>query len=93
MAELSPLPWTCGACPVQIEGELTDGRKFYFRYRHAFASLAVGEYPQGVVEQSPGGPDVVTRRFSDRDPLDGSLEIAEAQELLASMAAELPVPT
>ncbi len=24
---------TCGACPVQFEGELSDGRCFYFRAR------------------------------------------------------------
>jgi len=88
MAEISSLTWTCGACPVQIEGELTDGRQFYFRYRHAHASLAVGDYPQGVVS-ARSGVAVVGRDFPNRDPLDGSLTISEAQELLASMAVEL----
>ncbi len=30
---------TCLACPTQYEGRLSDGRGFYFRYRHGVASL------------------------------------------------------
>lgn len=90
MAEIKDAVWTCGACPVQIEGELTDGRRFYFRYRHAYATLAAGEHPQGIVEQSPRSDcAVISRDFPDRDPLDGSLGALEGSELLASMAAEL----
>lgn len=33
---------TCGACPEQYEGTLTDGRPFYFRYRHGWAGLGIG---------------------------------------------------
>jgi hypothetical protein len=33
---------TCFACPEQYEGQLVDGRRFYFRYRNGWASLAVG---------------------------------------------------
>lgn len=32
---------TCEACPVQIEGRLTDGRWFYFRYRYGVARLGI----------------------------------------------------
>ena len=31
-----------GACPVQHWGVLTDGRVFYFRYRHGWASISLG---------------------------------------------------
>jgi len=31
-----------GACPVQHWGVLTDGRVFYFRYRHGWASINLG---------------------------------------------------
>lgn len=34
---------TCEACPTQWEGALKDGRTFYFRYRHGYASLTVSE--------------------------------------------------
>ena len=30
------------ACPEQYDGTLTDGRAFYFRYRHGWASLDLG---------------------------------------------------
>ena len=33
---------TCGACPEQYDGMLTDGRPLYFRYRSGWASLAIG---------------------------------------------------
>jgi hypothetical protein len=33
---------TCDAVPVQWEGQLVDGRRFYFRYRFGRATLAVG---------------------------------------------------
>lgn len=33
---------TTMACPVQIEGTLTDGRCFYFRYRWGEARLGLG---------------------------------------------------
>ena len=53
---------TCMACPEQWEGRLTDGRYFYFRFRHSRASLAVGD-DQGsvngrmdhVIDLDPGG--------------------------------------
>jgi hypothetical protein len=44
---------TCGACPVQIKGLLTDGRQFYFRYRHGWASVGVGR-DQGEAVGDPG---------------------------------------
>lgn len=34
---------TSGGCPEQYEGTLIDGREFYFRYRHGWASLGLGE--------------------------------------------------
>jgi hypothetical protein len=40
-----------GACPVQHWGVLTDGRVFYFRYRHgwAYVSLAPEWYEPGLL--------------------------------------------
>lgn len=39
---------TCSACPEQWEGELHDGRFFYFRYRFGRATLALGANRQDV---------------------------------------------
>ena len=36
-------PW--GACPVQVDGLLPDGRRFFFRYRSDAASLRVWDDP------------------------------------------------
>jgi hypothetical protein len=33
---------TCPAVPVQVEGELADGRWYFFRYRHGVAGLGIG---------------------------------------------------
>jgi hypothetical protein len=34
---------TCNACPHQAEGELEDGRWFYFRARHELWSVSVAD--------------------------------------------------
>lgn len=39
-----------GLCPEQHYGVLTDGRSFYFRYRHGSASLQVLDRPPGVYD-------------------------------------------
>lgn len=33
---------TCGADPVQVEGVLPSGERFYFRARHSDVSLGIG---------------------------------------------------
>ena len=33
---------TCNACPHQAEGQLDDGRWFYFRARHNSWSISIG---------------------------------------------------
>ncbi|WP_433344612.1 hypothetical protein [Micromonospora sp. CA-111912] len=33
---------TCSAAPVQIEGSLLNGDRFYFRARHSDVSLSIG---------------------------------------------------
>ena len=33
---------TCPSVPVQVDGELTDGTTFYFRYRFGSAALGFG---------------------------------------------------
>jgi hypothetical protein len=35
-----------GACPEQHEGRLRSGEFFYFRYRHGWASVTLGDRPQ-----------------------------------------------
>lgn len=58
---------TCSACPVQWEGQLRDGRFFYFRYRSGNATLAIGptlDEVRGRMDQS---------RLRIGDGLDGSM--------------------
>ncbi|MCP3785136.1 hypothetical protein NLX85_17350 [Micromonospora sp. A3M-1-15] len=33
---------TCSAAPVQVEGSLPNGERFYFRARHSDVSLGIG---------------------------------------------------
>lgn len=42
------LSTTCRAMPNQVEGELDDGRPFYFRARHGYWDLYIGEPGQTV---------------------------------------------
>lgn len=62
---------TCIACPTQWEGELRDGRMFYFRYRHGYASLGVG----GTVDQAVDDPETVGMGLGQS--LDGFLDDVE----------------
>lgn len=41
-AIVSDLTMTCPAVPVQFEGDLSDGSRFYFRYRFGEAALGTG---------------------------------------------------
>lgn len=52
---------TCGACPVQYEGQLLDGRHFYFRYRWGRATLGIGATPDAAAED----PDEVGLTVGD----------------------------
>lgn len=58
---------TCSACPDQWEGELIDGRLFYFRYRCGEASIAVGSTREQV-----DGRQHVTLKHGDS--LDGAFK-------------------
>lgn len=76
---------TCYGCPDQYEGKLIDGRWFYFRYRHGWASLAVSDDYNEVVGRSDVGVAV-------GDGLQGVFEDAEQRdrifaELLTRAAA------
>ncbi|KAB2809292.1 hypothetical protein F9L07_19830 [Pimelobacter simplex] len=45
---------TCQAFPVQIEGELHDGRRFYFRYRFGRAGIGIGATDHDAVRDQRG---------------------------------------
>jgi hypothetical protein len=51
---------TCHGCPEQWEGQLKDGRHFYFRYRHGSAGLGIGLDPAAAVEdwRQPESPRI-----------------------------------
>lgn len=98
-AEIESSEVTCGACPVQIEGRLRDGRFFYFRARHDAAQLgAHRDGPDAAVEASMRvgkyWPRKSSGQFVERDHVEeaGFLSEAEARALLAGMLAELPGP-
>lgn len=50
---------TCAGCPTQIEGRLTDGRWFYFRYRYGTARLGLSVSLTGPPEAECHGPGPV----------------------------------
>lgn len=44
---------TCNACPHQAEGELSDGRWFYFRARNNVWTFSVGDTLRKAVASEP----------------------------------------
>lgn len=62
---------TCAACPTQWEGTLTDGRWFYFRYRHGTVAMGVGYDLAEAIHNS------WRHQAAYGDDLDGVLSIEE----------------
>lgn len=64
---------TCEGAPVQVQGSLTDGRRYYFRARHRAIELGVGATDEDAVGATVFGGDVVTLRLEgfedDHHPL------------------------
>lgn len=71
---------TCEACLTQYEGTLKDGRRFYFRYRFAKASLGFGETDDEAVHDSFRW----VLRHSD-EPYDGYVSEDEFKELFVQL--------
>jgi hypothetical protein len=72
--------WTCRARPSQVEGKLVDGRWFYFRYRHGWASLGVG----ATLDEAIDDPSEAAIRYGGKDGgVVGEAEFRRLFEVLA----------
>lgn len=56
---------TCERWPAQWEGELTDGRQVYVRYRHGWLSIGLGETMDLAEDASDHEPLVAVRLSKD----------------------------
>lgn len=63
------------ACPEQYEGQLQDGRRFYFRLRHGKASLGLS-----AVSVTGAADDPHTVRKSVGDPLQGIFQTSHQRD-------------
>lgn len=59
---------SCVACPEQVDGRLSDGRTFYFRYRFGRATLGLGDDRHGAVR------DPERALVHHGDPLQGAFD-------------------
>lgn len=71
--KITSLRKTCSACPSQWEGETSDGRAVYIRYRWGGLSLGIGK----TIEQAISGPYDVDLYWGSRDGMDGYMRYAE----------------
>lgn len=74
---------TCPSVPAQIQGQLTDGRHFYFRYRSGVAALGLGDTAEAAVWDSMNGGYI--RKGGQWD---GVLTCQEADQLFAELYTE-----
>jgi hypothetical protein len=75
--------YTCWGCPEQYEGQLVDGRFFYFRFRWGVATLGLGITPDAAVE------DDREARFAVGDNLRGVFDDDLERDLIfARLLAE-----
>lgn len=78
---------TCEACPYQVEGKLSDGSYFYFRYRFSKVRIGVGASVRDAVRETL---NVVYYDRSDieGDQLSGILDYEEYRDYMARFLAE-----
>lgn len=76
---------TCGACPVQYDIHLPDGRYVYFRYRHGYLSLEL--YRR---EEDFGGRRALAE-FGEQmgEAFDGFMDDDEAMGIIARRVPQL----
>lgn len=70
---------TCPAAPTQYEGQLEDGRYYFFHYRYGRASLGLGTSVQEAIHD----PHKVRRTYGDS--LDGHMTEARFEEIAAEL--------
>lgn len=74
---------TCPSVPVQIQGELTDGRWFYFRCRFGVAELGFGHDLESAVMDTFGRKGIQVG-----GPWHGWLTVAQINDLFARLYAD-----
>ena len=84
---------TCSAVPDQWEGELRDGRAFYYRYRFGRVTLAVGPGRSdvaGITHPTEAGPATQVAILGHGDGLSGMFETDEERsEIFGQLLAEI----
>lgn len=88
---ITEMKCTCGACPVQYEGKLEDGKFFYFRARWDEWDFGVGDSRDEAVTQSmliePTG-FARTGEVGDGDFSASWMGHAEAERIIHACVAE-----
>lgn len=74
---------TCHSAPTQYEGQLHDGRWFYFRYRFARAQLGIADTLNAAVEATVTGPAAVGVQYGDG--MAGHVDRQEFKELFVRL--------
>lgn len=80
---------TCGACPVQYQGTLENGKHFYFRARWGEWSFAVGDsFDEAVTQSMLIAPTEFQQRGETGGEFDASwMELAEAERIIRECVA------
>tara|TARA_Y100000310_G_scaffold341076_2_gene439006 strand:+ start:1808 stop:2092 length:285 start_codon:yes stop_codon:yes gene_type:complete len=65
MLECIKIKKTCEALPAQWEGELSDGRMIYVRYRWGGLTVSVSRDKTNDIGEAVGGPEMM---FKQLDP-------------------------
>ena len=72
---------TCGACPVQIEGDV-DGMEFYFRARGGEWSMGIAATRTRAISCRYGDVDEGEWAIEGDDPEDGFMKHSEAWRIV-----------
>ncbi|GAJ20753.1 unnamed protein product [marine sediment metagenome] len=78
MIKIIKLKRTCFACPAQWEGETSDKRAVYIRYRWGHLSIRLSEVG-GTVSDAVGGREIYGEEIGDG--FDGLMDFAELEKL------------
>lgn len=77
MRKIEKITQTCSACPSQWEGEFTNGKPFYIRYRWGYLSVREGK-KGGDVMSAVSGEEIFGEQLGDG--MDGVIDLGTVLE-------------
>lgn len=84
--QITKLKRTCGGCPAQWEGEDSEEKPIYIRFRWGYLSIRQGEKGEDIMS-AVKGQEIFGKKLSDS--LDGCLSFEDLKDAVKSDLIEI----